>query len=282
MRKLKELERLAEGAGEAVGILQLGKLDGHALVVVAHHATPHAAENDHRINRRLDASMAIEAPLNDTSMTLQSWTSPFGKISFEALIGHARRARACAPRRGPGFLVDEPGQRDWRSARAYARLARMRTAKPPSKERTTTPSMRPRFVEIGDNALPVGAGDGREQRHASGRHIDDFARIFLFVVAHEAAEHAHRHAAVAGGGPARSWAGLFDARGAAPRVPLRIPQALLPQEWGWSSYRLGTRWLWLAVYTSWPKRRTGAAAQAKRFSVKEGLSFALNGAGWRP
>ncbi len=39
---------LAEGAGEAVGILELDELQGHALVVMAHHAAPHAAENDHR------------------------------------------------------------------------------------------------------------------------------------------------------------------------------------------------------------------------------------------
>src|SRR3972149_7873743 len=44
---------LTEGAGEAIGILQLGELDGHALVVMAHDAAPRTAENDHRVDGRL-------------------------------------------------------------------------------------------------------------------------------------------------------------------------------------------------------------------------------------
>ena len=52
------------------------------------------------------------------------------------------------------------------------------------------------IVEIGDDALAVLAGHRRQQGHPARRHIDDLARIFLLVLAHEAAEHGHRHAAV--------------------------------------------------------------------------------------
>ena len=51
MTEMKEL-RLAEAASEAVGILQRGELDAHALVVMAHHTTAHAAKDNHSINRR--------------------------------------------------------------------------------------------------------------------------------------------------------------------------------------------------------------------------------------
>ncbi len=53
-RKNWERLSLAEGAGEAVGILKLGELNRHALVVVAHHAAAQTAENHDGIQRRLD------------------------------------------------------------------------------------------------------------------------------------------------------------------------------------------------------------------------------------
>ena len=49
---LGEVSALAEGAGEAVGILQIRELDGHAQIVMAHNAAAHAAEDDHGFERR--------------------------------------------------------------------------------------------------------------------------------------------------------------------------------------------------------------------------------------
>lgn len=69
----------------------------------------------------------------------------------------------------------------------------MRRAKPPSKERATTPSISAEIFEIADHPFALGAGDGGEQGHAARRHVNDLAGIFLFVLAHEAAEDAHRH-----------------------------------------------------------------------------------------
>ena len=52
--------------------MNFGELNSDALVVVAHDAAAQTAENDDRLQRRLDPRVATEAPLRETSITRQS------------------------------------------------------------------------------------------------------------------------------------------------------------------------------------------------------------------
>src|SRR4051794_2729509 len=71
------------------------------------------------------------------------------------------------------------------------------SAKPFFVWRAITPSIRPSWVEINDDALAEFAANRCEQRYAADRHVERLTGIFPLVGQHVAAENGHLHPLVA-------------------------------------------------------------------------------------
>ena len=109
LRGVGDGERLAEGAGEVVGVLELGELDGESLIVVPNHAAAQAAEDDLGLNRRLDLRRhrgAAQRHVDDPAgMHVAVGQDQLG-------VGDARDEALVPPllRQAEALLVGEPGE----------------------------------------------------------------------------------------------------------------------------------------------------------------------------
>ena len=176
-------------------MLQAGKLDGKAVFEVAHHAALHFAQGHQRSDRRPFLG-------GDAGAGLRHVDDAAGKIDAvrqdQAADRIARHDTAVAAvfREVENVTIGEPSElcRELVAFAGGGRDGHRETVLKDARDLAFKPA---EVVDIGNDAIPRRARHGRDQSHATGRHIDDLAGKLAAIRQHIAAEQVDLDALVA-------------------------------------------------------------------------------------